>query len=69
MHRGGGTPSQCVINGEFDVEAFQEKWLEAKSLDILQSIARRNMNIENLDQNPELKLALIEACYTGKNER
>jgi len=64
-----GLARLCINNGEFDVVSFQEKWHEAKSLDILQSIARRNMNINNLDENPELKLALIEAYHTGKNER
>ena len=64
-----GLARQCVNDGEFDVEAFQEKWLKEKSLDTLQSIAKRTMNIDNLDENPELKLALIEAYHTGKNER
>ncbi|HED15889.1 MAG TPA: hypothetical protein ENI64_03580 [Gammaproteobacteria bacterium] len=64
-----GLATLCITNGEFDVEIFQGKWQEAKCHDILQSIVRRTMNIDNLDEHPELKCALIEAYQVGKNER
>ncbi len=64
-----GLARLCVTDDNFDMEMFQEKWLEAKSHDILQSIAGRIMNVDNLDNNPELKLALIEAYNMGKKER
>jgi len=64
-----GVARLCVSHGEFNVEMFQEKWQEAKSHDTLRSIARRTMKIDNLDENEELKLALIEAYHAGKEDR
>jgi hypothetical protein len=49
----------------FDLEGYAAQRGESQMLDSLQSIALREMGIENLEQHPELKNALIHAYQLG----
>jgi len=47
----------------FDV--FAEAWLQQQILHTLQPIARKYLNIEDLEQHPDLRNALVESPRAG----
>lgn len=51
--------------GEFDFEGFAEAWIVQNNLPRIQQIAQQEMEIENLDENPQLKSALLTAFRCG----
>lgn len=61
-----GTVIDFVDDGNLDIEGFQRHWLQSGVIEALQSIASRQLNIEDLDCHPELKRALLEAYEYGK---
>lgn len=60
-----GLAAEFFEDGVFDLEGYAAGRGESQLLDSLQAIALREMNIENLDQHPELKNALIQAYQLG----
>jgi hypothetical protein len=56
-----------LIEGEFDIAALARNWQAQKALALLQPIARRELGIDDLDQQPALKQALIAAYNLGRN--
>ena len=50
----------------FDFDAFKITWSETQLLEKLQTIAQNHLAIEDLEQQPDLKKALIEAFHLGK---
>ena len=60
-----GLAMQFLHDGVFDLEGFAAQRGESELLDSLQAIALREMGIENLDQHPQLKNALIKAYQLG----
>ena len=64
-----GAVANFVNNEVLDVEGFQRRWQQNQVIDMLQSIASRELNIDDLDNHPELKNALLEAYDCGKSAR
>lgn len=56
-----------LIEGEFDIAALARNWQAQKALALLQPIARRELGIDDLDQHPAIKKALIAAYNLGRN--
>lgn len=56
-----GLVSDFIHDGALDLEAFYPAWLQQQTMKILQPIAARHLGIDNLDEHPALKAALIEA--------
>jgi hypothetical protein len=63
-----GLAAEHLDNGHFDVGGFQQRWHEQQHLGILQEIAQRLMGVDNLEQQPELKAALLEAFAAGRDK-
>lgn len=61
-----GIAARFVVDGNFDSVAFAANWHELRVLALLQPIAMRELGIANLDQQQELKNALIQAYNLGK---
>lgn len=55
----------CVTDGRFDQKAFELKWRESLVLTSLQSIAERELGVQDLEQQPDLKRALLQAYTLG----
>ena len=64
-----GVVADFVDNEVLDVEGFQKQWQQSKVVDLLQSIASRELNIDDLENHPELKNALLEAYDCGKSAK
>jgi len=61
-----GAVADFIDNEELDIEGFQEHWQRDGIIDVLQSIASRELSIDDLEKHPELKKALLEAYDCGK---
>ena len=62
-----GPVAEFLDNEALDIEAFQEYWRQGRVVDLLQSIALRQMCVDDIEVEPDLKAALLEAYYCGKN--
>jgi len=60
---------EFVSEGILDTEAFESAWAENFIVEKLQDIAQKNLSIENLQQQPDLKNALLEAYRFGKESK
>jgi hypothetical protein len=60
-----GLAVQFLHDDVFDLDGFAAQRGDSQMLDSLQAIALREMGIENLEQHPELKNALIQAYQLG----
>ena len=60
-----GLIAEHVNEGSFDFDSFETAWVEAQMLDKLQDIAQRNLSVDDILQQPELKNALLEAYQLG----
>lgn len=61
-----GLTTEHLSAGVFDVESFRAAWTEIQTLECLQKIARQTLSIDDLQQHPELKKALLEAYRLGE---
>jgi len=64
-----GQIAQYVDAGALDFEAFKTAWTETQTLSKLQEIAQRNLAIADIEQQSELKNALLEAYQLGAGEK
>ena len=55
-----------VNEGAFDFKAFENAWLEDKLFRDIQDIAQKILSVDNLDEQPNLKKALVEAYRLGQ---
>jgi len=62
-----GLAADYVNEGVFDSSAFEAAWIENKIHENLQEIAQRELSIDGLHQQPELKTALLEAYRLGES--
>jgi hypothetical protein len=62
-----GLVAEHLDEGLLDIAAFETAWIENTLLEKLQEIAQRHLSIDDLQQQPDLKNALLEACQLGKN--
>ena len=60
-----GRALEHLHDGEFDFESYAEENATDALLAPLQAIALREMGIDNLDQQPRLKQALLRAYRLG----
>ncbi|OIO68680.1 MAG: hypothetical protein CO186_05120 [Zetaproteobacteria bacterium CG_4_9_14_3_um_filter_49_83] len=60
-----GLATEFFNEGRFDAEGFRERWLKENIVDILQPIASQHLGIDNLNDHPNVKAALI-AAYQAK---
>lgn len=61
-----GIAADHVHDGVLDRESFTAAWREQQLLGQLQQIAQRHLSVDNLQQQPALKAALLEAWRLGK---
>lgn len=63
-----GIAARHVQNACFDVDTFEKDWRENKMLEQLQNIASRLLDIDDIEQQPALKNALLEAYQAGQEQ-
>lgn len=64
-----GLISHYVKEGALDFDAFKTAWSEEKILRELQEVAQRTMSVKNIQLQPDLKNALLEAYQLGANKK
>jgi len=62
-----GLIAEHVEDGLFDFDSFEAAWVEIQILDKLQAIAQDHLSIDDLQQHPKIKNALLNAYSLGKN--
>ena len=60
-----GCANDYLFDGEFDPSALADNWHAAKTALLLQPIAARELGIDDLNEHPALKRALVEAYTLG----
>lgn len=63
-----GLAESCFIDGCFDVNKYEQLSNQEMILDILRPIAKKCLDIDDLDQQPDLKNALIESYNAGNHK-
>lgn len=61
-----GLAAECLHDGVFDVACFQARRRAQRDAAILAPIAKRLLHIDDLDSQPALKQALLEAYHAGQ---
>lgn len=64
-----GLAARCWAEGAFDWERFVALWRDEALLATLRSIALRRMNIERIEESPDLLDALRDAYAAGRAAR
>ncbi len=62
-----GLIAEFIVDGILDTHAFKCAWLEHRTLKQLQEIAKQHMEINDLQQHPELEKALRQAFRLGQH--
>jgi hypothetical protein len=57
---------EFMTEGQFDFQAFRQQWLDNKNVLIVQQIAQKYLSVSDLDAQPALKGALLEALAFGQ---
>lgn len=57
-----------IHDGELDVAGFEKAWKEQRIYSRLQAIANRQLGIDDLQQNPSIAQALLDAYQLGKED-
>ncbi len=60
-----GLVASFINDGALDFSAFELAWQEKNILNQIQGIAKNILSIDDLDQQPEIKQALISAYKSG----
>ncbi len=63
-----GLISEHVNKGLLDSEAFHKSWSENAVIEKLQDIAKQHLSIDDINQQPDLKNALIAAYRLGEKD-
>jgi len=61
-----GLVQEYVVNSILDIAGFELAWQEHSMFTNIQSIAERNMGINDLQDHPELRQTLLEVYESGK---
>ncbi len=61
-----GMAGEFLTDGQFDFQAFRQRWLDNKNVLIVQQIAQKYLSVSDLDAQPALKNALLEALALGQ---
>ena len=62
-----GLVAEFIIDGLLDIEAFIQAWKDLQCLDALANIANDILSVDDLEKNPDLKQALLEAYKLGQS--
>jgi hypothetical protein len=65
----GGMAAPCLHDGLFDLDCFRRHRRAQHEAAVLAPIARRVLHVDDLDSQPALRQALLEAYHAGKAER
>lgn len=60
-----GMAAEFICDGNFDSEGFQARWRENKLHGLLEDIATRCTGVDHLEDQSDLKKALLEAYQLG----
>ena len=63
-----GLAKQFLHNNGFDLAGFAQQWNENKLLHTLSPLIKQEMDIDNIEQYPELKRLLLEAYQLGRQQ-
>ena len=66
--RAEGLAVNYVLDGALDIAAFEQAWNQQHEISALEKIAKQHMSIDELNQHPKLKMALLAAYKLGKSE-
>ncbi len=61
-----GLAAQHMHDNVFDTDSFLAVRKQQVTASILQSIAKRHLDIESLEEHPKLEAALLDAYHTNK---
>lgn len=61
-----GLAARFLQECSFDLEGFRRCWLESREMSALEEVARRHLGVEELEREPKLREALMEAYRLGK---
>lgn len=61
-----GLACNHLHDGKFDFQGFHADWLHHNNLEVVQKIAQKHLSIDDLEQHPQLRDALLEALNTSK---
>ena len=61
-----GLAADFFSNGHFDQAAFAVRWHDHQIALLLQPIAQRELNIDDLNQQPSVRNALVQAYRLGR---
>ncbi len=64
-----GLAKKHLIESKFDYQAFCDDWFYHKNLLSIQKIAKSHLGVTDLEQQPDLRDALMEALEAGKKIR
>ena len=61
-----GLAVECFDDGEFDVSRFETLWRGEQERQVIAEIAHRCLQVSDIEQEPALQEALLEAYLAGK---
>lgn len=61
-----GIAADFLRDGFFDTDSFSRHWQEQQVVKLLQPIAKRELNIDDLTQREDIKNALVQAYKLGR---
>jgi hypothetical protein len=61
-----GSAADFLRDSYFDVAGFSHHWQEQQLVGLLQPIAKRELNIDDLTQREDIKNALVQAYKLGR---
>lgn len=61
-----GSAADFLHDGYFDASGFSRHWQEQQLVKLLQPIAKRELNIDDLTQRQDIKNALVQAYQLGR---
>jgi hypothetical protein len=61
-----GLAASFMASGHFDLQGFRKRWQQQREMSGLQAIAERHLGVDDLESQPGLRDALLEAYRLGK---
>jgi len=61
-----GMVAEFITDGRLDIDAFVHAWNTQQCLNALAKVADEVLSVDDLERNPELKQALLEAYKLGQ---
>jgi hypothetical protein len=63
-----GLAEQCLNEGKFNLDLFIQLWHENQLMTKLKPVLRQQLNIDDIEQHPELKKVLIHTYQIALNK-